>query len=104
MDPESRERAASRTIRRGQLEVIAAALAFAASVPASKLLLEGVAPLALSGTLYVSAGLLCTLLVLFARRSTTARAGNAIQESEWGWLAGAVLSGGILAPLLLFLG
>ena len=58
-------------MRKAQVEVIVAALAFAASVPASKLLLADVAPLALSGVLYMSAGTLCAGLVLLSSRTRT---------------------------------
>ncbi len=104
---------ADRTPRRGgratahryQLEVILAAAAFAASVPASKLLLADVAPLALSGMLYLSAGLLCALLTAIGRGTAPEpTGGNRIQGSEWLWLGGAVLCGGVLAPLFLFVG
>jgi len=92
-------------MRRAQLEVVFAALAFAASVPASKLLLRDIAPLALSGALYLSAGILCAVLV-WLTRGTRVPAGesNRLQGTEWGWLAAAVVSGGVLAPFLLFLG
>ena len=93
----------SRGIRKAQVEVILAALAFAASVPASKLLLADVAPLALSGVLYLSAGTLCAGLAWLSSRSATVE-GNALRGAEWAWLSGAVASGGVLAPLLLFLG
>jgi drug/metabolite transporter (DMT)-like permease len=93
-----------RNVRRSQLEVVAGAIAFAASVPASKLLLGDVSPLALSGILYLSAGALCALLLVLARRSPRHSENNSIRGVEWLWLAGAVLSGGVLAPLLLFLG
>jgi drug/metabolite transporter (DMT)-like permease len=102
---DSSERNGNRSIRRAQIEVILAALAFAASVPANKLLLADVAPLALSGVLYVSAGSICAGLAwLSSRTSGTAGGTNAVRGAEWAWLAGAVLSGGVLAPLLLFLG
>jgi drug/metabolite transporter (DMT)-like permease len=103
---DSSRRSETWSIRRAQLEVILAALAFAASVPANKLLLADVAPLALSGVLYISAGSLCAGLAwLAARTSRTAAGGtNAIRGAEWGWLLGAVVAGGVLAPLLLFLG
>lgn len=100
----SPERLRSRNTRRGQLEVLAAALAFAASVPANKLLLGDITPLALSGALYLSAGALCAVLILFSRRSSRSAESNAIRGNEWFWLAGAVLSGGVGAPLLLFAG
>jgi len=96
-------RPAQRT-RQGQLEVIVAALAFAASVPANKLLLAGTSPLALSGVLYLSAGVLCAVLVGIRDRAGGPAEHNKVAGAEWLWLAGAVLSGAVLAPLLLFLG
>src|SRR5437870_1863521 len=95
----------ARSTRRAQIEVILAAVAFAASVPANKLLLADVAPLALSGVLYMSAGSLCATLAWLSGRSGTAMArNNAVRGAEWVWLLRAVVSGGVLAPLLLFLG
>jgi drug/metabolite transporter (DMT)-like permease len=95
----------SKRVRKAQAEVMLAALAFAASVPASKLLLADVSPLALSGVLYMSAGTLCTILVWISRlRSPAASESNIVRGKEWIWLAGAVASGGVFAPLLLFLG
>ncbi len=91
-------------LRRGQAEVVLAALAFAASVPAGKRLLSDVEPLALSGAFYLSAGLLCAILLAVRRRGLPAESRNALRGSEWLWLGGAVLSGGVLAPLLLFVG
>ncbi len=92
-------------LRFAQAEVVLAALAFAASVPANKFLLAGASPLALSSAIYLSAGVLCALLVLFSkRRSRPAAESNAIRGREWAWLAGAVLAGAVFAPLLLFLG
>jgi drug/metabolite transporter (DMT)-like permease len=95
----------SARMRKAQIEVILAALAFAASVPANKLLLAAdVAPLALSGVLYMSAGTLCAGLAWLSGIRTPMADGNAVRGAEWVWLLGAVLSGGVLAPLLLFLG
>jgi drug/metabolite transporter (DMT)-like permease len=90
--------------RRGQVEVIAAALAFAASVPATKILLADASPLALSGVLYLSAGVLCAILSgIFRRRDLTSGSAG-IRGGEWLWLGGATLAGAVLAPFLLFLG
>lgn len=90
--------------RRGQLEVIAAALAFAASVPATKILLADASPLALSGVLYLSAGLLCAILAGISRWTGGTAESRKIRGAEWLWLGGATLSGAVLAPFLLFLG
>ena len=95
----------STRMRKAQVEVIIAALAFAASVPVNKLLLADVAPLALSGVLYMSAGTLCATLAWLSGRTGTPMGGtNTVRGAEWVWLLGAVVSGGVLAPLLLFLG
>jgi drug/metabolite transporter (DMT)-like permease len=91
-------------MKRGQLEVIVAALAFAASVPANKLLLADIAPLALSGVLYLSAGTMCGLVWLSRDVFRTTDESNRIRGAEWLWLLGAVASGGVVAPLLLFRG
>jgi len=97
--------ASGHRVRRARVEVVLAAVAFAASVPASKSLLTGVSPLALSGTVYLSAGILCSMLVgLSHPQGGVVSASNAVRGREWAWLAGAVLSGGVLAPLLLFVG
>jgi len=98
-------RSSRRALRLAQLEVVLAAVTFAASVPANKLLLANVSPLALSGVVYLSAGLFCGALVLMSRfRGGAGRAAGAIRGREWVWLAGAVISGAVLAPLLLFVG
>lgn len=97
--------ASRRQLRIAQAEVVLAAIAFGASVPASKVLLAGATPLALSGTLYLSAGVLCLGLVLLSGRQTaTGGESGAIRGTEWLWLAGAVLAGAVVAPLLLFVG
>jgi drug/metabolite transporter (DMT)-like permease len=90
--------------RGGQLEVIAAALAFAASVPAGKLLLADASPLALSGAVYLSAGVLCAILVGIRRLAGVVPESSWVRGREWLWLGGAILSGAVMAPFLLFLG
>ena len=105
MNSNSRPAPSWRRLQGARAEVVLAALAFAASVPASKSLLSGVSPLALSGAVYLSAGLLCTILVVLSRRQGEGDGEtNAVRGREWAWLAGAVLSGAVLAPLLLFAG
>jgi drug/metabolite transporter (DMT)-like permease len=90
--------------RRGQVEVIAAAFAFAASVPATKALLADASPLGLSGVLYLSAGALCAVLVAISRSTEATAKSRRIRGTEWLSLGGATLSGAVLAPFLLFLG
>jgi drug/metabolite transporter (DMT)-like permease len=88
---------------RARIEVLVGAVAFAASVPAGKLLLRGLPPMAISGGLYLAAGLFC-LGLLLVDSGRKASAENRLKGSEWGWLAAAVSCGGVLGPLALFYG
>lgn len=89
---------------RARAEVLLGAFAFAASVPAGKVLLRDLQPLALSGALYLSAGVFCAALLAIESRRTKPDARNRLQGREWIWLGGAILSGGVLGPLALFYG
>jgi drug/metabolite transporter (DMT)-like permease len=88
---------------RARIEVLAGAAAFAASVPAGKLLLRDLDPVVLSGGLYVAAGAFCALLLAMEPRRQHVPA-NLLRGREWGWLAAAILAGGVIGPLALFFG
>jgi len=76
-----------------------AAMLFGAGTPLAKALLTGVGPWMLAGLLYLGSGLgLAMLRVL--RRAPSAR----LDRCEWPWLAGAVLAGGVVGPVLLMFG
>jgi drug/metabolite transporter (DMT)-like permease len=81
------------------LGLLAAAL-FGAATPASKRLLAELAPLQLSGLLYLGAAL-GTAPVAFRRGGRLALPGDRANRLR---LAGAVALGGVLGPLLLLLG
>ena len=83
----------------GVLAAIGAALLFGCSTPFAKLLLSGISPWLLAGLLYLGSGLGLALYRLITR----APAGR-LSPGEWPWLAGAIVSGGILAPVLLMFG
>jgi drug/metabolite transporter (DMT)-like permease len=90
--------------RHALLALLAAAL-FGASAPLSKLLLGGMGPLSLAGLLYLGSG--CGLLLVWVlRRRIPGRVPSeaALAGRDWLWLAGAVLSGGVAAPVLLLWG
>src|SRR5262245_60920899 len=93
----------TRAAFRARLEVLAGALAFAASVPAGKVLLRDIPPLALSGALYLAAGVFCSTLLLLESRPTVGTQ-NRLRGNEWRWLALVVVAGGMLGPLALFQG
>src|SRR5262245_8665959 len=78
--------------------LLAAAL-FGASTPAAKVLAGEMHPVLLAGLLYAGSGVgLGLWLVLRSGRTSP------LQRADLPWLAGAVLSGGIVAPVLLMLG
>jgi drug/metabolite transporter (DMT)-like permease len=80
--------------------VLAAAL-FGASTPFAKRLLGDLPPVLLAGLLYLGSGLGLNLMRL-VRRSGAAE--GPLTRADYPWLAGAVLFGGVLGPVLLMVG
>ncbi len=90
---------------------VVAALLFGVSAPLSKLLLTKVDPIALAGLLYLGAGIFLGILALVSHAFTPAPRGRAPSHREAGlerrdlpWLAGAVVAGGVVGPILLLFG
>jgi drug/metabolite transporter (DMT)-like permease len=83
----------------GVVAALAAAILFGASTPFAKLLLGEVAPWLLAGLLYLGSGLGLLVLRQILRSKTPLLA-----KGERAWLAGAILSGGVVAPVLLLYG
>ena len=82
-----------------------AALLFGASTPLAKLLVADVSPMLLAGLLYAGSGLGLGIWLLLRRlRLRDFRAETPLQRQDIPWLAGAVLSGGVLGPVLLMFG
>jgi drug/metabolite transporter (DMT)-like permease len=90
--------------------VFGAAVLFGASTPLAKILLGGIPPVALAGLLYAG-----SFLGLAVYRGAAGCAGRwsrsrgsvketPLEKHDLPWLAGAVLTGGIAAPILLMLG
>lgn len=90
------------SLQRYALFALAAAALFGASTPLAKLLLGGVSPIVLAGLLYLGSGLGLVLPWLAQRRGRQREAPLAARD--WVWLAGAIVAGGILAPVLLLWG
>jgi drug/metabolite transporter (DMT)-like permease len=87
------------------LQAVLAALLFGASAPFAKILLGDVEPVTLAGLLYLGSGL--ALLLLYVGRRAMRRAARAearLQQPDIKWLAGAVLAGGVAAPILQMFG
>ncbi len=84
------------------LYAILAAVLFGVATPFAKILLSEMRPVFLAGLLYLGSGL--SLMLVYLVRYRTQQKGPPLVLSDAPWLAGAVLSGGILAPVLLMVG
>ena len=86
-------------LHRGVASALGAALLFGASTPLAKVLLGETSPWLLAGLLYLGSGIgLAAVRAL--QRSERAQ----LAPGEARWLAGAVVSGGVLGPVLLMWG
>ena len=83
----------------GVAAALGAAALFGAGTPLAKLLLDSVSPWLLAGLLYLGSGLGLTLY-----RKLIGAAPVKLPRREAVWFAGAIVCGGIVAPLLLMLG
>jgi drug/metabolite transporter (DMT)-like permease len=89
-------------LRHGALAALLAALLFGISTPLVKILVGGIAPLMLAGLLYAGSGI---GLALYRSAHRLAAGGSSsgfpIRREDRLWLAGAIVFGGILGPVLL---
>ena len=83
----------------GIFAALGAALLFGAGTPFAKLLLGPVSPWLLAGLLYLGSGTGLLIWRLLRRTET-----SQMSVAEMGWLAGAIISGGMIAPALLMWG
>jgi drug/metabolite transporter (DMT)-like permease len=92
--------------RTAVLYALASAALFGASTPAAKALLGSINPVVLAGLLYCGAGIGIAIL----RRTGPALLASpqareqALGRGDWPWLAGAIVAGGVLGPVLLMAG
>ncbi len=83
----------------GVLATLLAATLFGAGTPLAKLLLEQTSPWLLAALLYLGSGI-GLFLLRWLRRSAPVR----LPRGERKWLAGAVVAGGMVGPVLLMVG
>lgn len=83
----------------GIAAAMTAAVLFGASTPLAKLLLAYTSPWLLAALLYLGSGI-GLWIVRRIRRAPAVHLGS----SDWRWLAGAIVAGGIVGPVLLMLG
>jgi len=85
--------------RPGAMAALAAALLFGAGTPLAKALLRDVSPWMLAGLLYLGSG-----IGLAAWRTAVRAPAVHLPADQWRWLAGAVVAGGLVGPVLLMAG
>ena len=91
--------------KRGISHALFAAALFGASTPFAKILLGATAPVTLAGLLYGGSGIgLSAWIALRSTMRLARRAAHPWRADELAWLGGAVLAGGIAAPVLLMNG
>jgi len=84
------------------IQALIAALLFGASAPLAKLLLGEVEPIQLAAFLYLGSGIGLLGIKLFQRINQQGLDSEAqIQKPDYLWLAGAIIAGGIAAPITL---
>jgi len=85
------------------LQALLAAIFFGASAPIAKLLLgDNIAPIFLAAFLYLGSGTGISLVKL-SQRMRSKEVEASIKLPDIKWLAGAVISGGIIAPIILMI-
>lgn len=89
---------------RGAAMAMAAASLFGLSTPLAKILLQRTDPLFLAGVLYLGSGVGLAVLRLASWRGRGMAREPAPAPGDWPWLAGAILSGGVIGPVLLLTG
>lgn len=95
------------SLQRYAFLALAAAALFGASTPLAKLLLGDVPPLALAGLLYLGSGLGLLAMRILQRSFAGVAPGSKeapLSGQDYCWLAGAVITGGVVAPILLVWG
>jgi len=81
-------------------QALLAAIFFGASAPIAKILLGNISPIFLAAFLYLGSGMGISLVKLTQRLQSN-EVEASIKRIDIKWLAGAILSGGILAPIVL---
>jgi drug/metabolite transporter (DMT)-like permease len=91
-------------LRKGIGLALASACLFGLSTPLAKVLVGNINPWLLAGLLYLGCGFGLAVVYLALRLFGMQRAEAPLRWKEWPWLAGVVLFGGLLGPVLLMIG
>ena len=99
--PSDEVRRAGPAWRSGPGAAILSAALFGATTPLAKYFLRDAGPLLIAGLLYLGSGIGLTVMRLIQDRRWGP---SGLRRADYPWLAGATISGGMLAPALLMLG
>src|SRR4051794_27169545 len=88
----------------GMLFALASALLFGASTPFAKLLLGALDPWMLAGLLYLGSGIGLAALQIGRHLMGRPAAETPLRLADLPWLAGVILAGGVIGPVLLMIG
>jgi drug/metabolite transporter (DMT)-like permease len=86
------------------LQAILAAALFGASAPFAKLLLGEISPIPLASFLYLGSGLGLALFRMMQKFIINSSVEAQISKADIPWLMGAIMAGGIAAPITLMMG
>lgn len=88
----------------GVLYALLASFLFGITTPVAKLLLHDSMPILLAGLFYLGSGIGLTICLLVVRKMKFSEGGPSLRKNDLPWLAGAIISGGVMAPVLLLIG
>jgi drug/metabolite transporter (DMT)-like permease len=91
------------SIQAGSRAALLSAALFGLSTPFAKGLLQGISPQLLAGLFYLAAGIGLTFLRQITKKGPVSNE-TPLTRSDLPWLSGAIASGGIVAPVLLYVG
>ncbi len=85
------------------VQALLAAFLFGASAPLSKLLLGETSPVLLAALLYLGSGFGLLCVKLMEKKVQYEQKEARLARSDWPWLFGAILAGGVIAPIMLMI-
>ena len=83
------------------VQALLAALLFGVSTPISKFFLGEIEPVPLVAFLYLGSGIGLAIFQIIQRDKQPENTEASLKRSDIGWLTGAVLTGGVIAPIIL---
>ena len=86
------------------LYILISASLFGLSSPLAKLLLKDISPITLAGLLYLGAFLGLFLYSLITKKTSVAAKPQKLEKHDLPWLIGAVITGGVIAPISQMIG